>query len=171
MQPTFRPLHEVLSIDVALETLDAMVSGKQQFDRLAVAQIDDLLRSLPDERADEKLVQGLLAVYRLSHMHTLRAHAAPAILKAVRWARRLDNRPLLAKALSNRAAFASDNYDLAVALEAMLEALKIGMEVSDPHRTAVCYINLSVSMRRLGRYRAAYACLDAAQVRLKKILT
>ena len=169
MQPTSQPLHQVLSIEVALETLDAMVSGKRQFDQLVVAQIDDLLRSLPDERADEKLVQGLLAVYRLSHMQTLRAQTAPAILKAVRWARRLNNRPLLAKALSNRAAYASDNYDLAIALEAMLEALNIGMEVGDPHRTAVCYINLSLSMRRLGRYRTAYACMDAALVWLKKI--
>jgi putative two-component system response regulator len=160
-QPAAGGLHEVLSSDDALATLKAIVRGEQKFDLDVMTRIDGLLRALPDEHATGELVQGLMDVQKVLHLHLLFRQAVPAGLKAVRWARRLGDRSLLGKALTYRGGLAADNYELSIALEATLEALQIGLDIGDANRTTICYLNLALLMRRLGRHRAALACIEA----------
>ena len=140
-----------------------MLQSKRPFDKDAVAQIDELLRGLPDRHASVELVQGLLDVQQLLILHSLFRQSVPAGVKAVRWARQLGDRSLLAKALTYRGGAAADNYEPSVGLEATVEALRIGLEDDDAYRVTVCYVNVSILMRRLGRYRAALACSAAAR--------
>ena len=156
-------LLQVKTTDEALGTLSAMIQSKRPFDKDIVAQIDELLRGLPDGRASIELVQGLLDVQQLLILHSSFRQSVPAGLKAVRWARKLGDRSLLAKALTYRGGAAGDNSEPSVGLEATVEALRIGLEDGDAYRATACYVNLSILMRRLGRHRAALACSAAAR--------
>ena len=139
-----------------------MLRAQRAFDLDLVEQIDELFRALDDDHATVDLVEGLLKVHQLLHQQTLFKRAAPSSLKALRWARQLGQRSLMAKALTYRGALALDTYDLSVAFEAFIEALQIGRESGDASRLAVCYLNLSVLMNRLGRDQAALACMEAS---------
>ena len=135
-----------------------MLQSKRSFDKDIVVQIDEQLRGLPDSHASVELVQGLLDVQHLLILHSSFRPSVPAGLKAVRWARQLGDRTLLAKALTYRGCAACDHYQPSVGLEATVEALRIGLDDGDAYRVTVCYTNLSILMRRLGRNRAALAC-------------
>ena len=153
---------ETLAINEALQTLDAMLRADRAFDADVVSNIEELFRKLPDERASIELVQGLLNVQLLWYQQLLSRRNVAAGLKAVRWSRQLGDRALLAKALTYRGAFAVENDDLSVGFEALVEALQIGKEMGDANRIAACYNNLEVIMARLGRYRAALACIESS---------
>ena len=140
-----------------------MLQSKRPFDKDVVAQIDEQLRGLPDGYASVELVQGLLDVQQLLLLHSSHGQSVPAGLKAVRWARQLGDRSLLAKALTYRGGAAIENHEPSVGLEATVDALRIGLEDDDAFRVTTCYINVTVLMRRLGRYRAALACSAAAR--------
>jgi putative two-component system response regulator len=159
--PSFN-LRGTLTIEEALQTLDAMLCAERAFDSDVVARIEELFRTLPDERASIDLVQGLLNVQLLWYQQMLSKRTVPAGLKAVRWSRQLGDRALLGKALTYRAAFAVENDDLSTGFEALVEALQIGKEIGDVNRIATCYNNLDVIMTRLGRYRAALACIESS---------
>lgn len=146
----------------ALATLSAMVRAEQPCGLEIVIQADELLRAVPDGQASARLVQGLLDVQHLYHLQNADRSAVPAGLKAVRWARKIGDLPLLAKALTYRGAVALSNHDTSTALESVLEALRLGAETNDPFRVTSCYVNLGVLMRRLGRLRAESACCEAA---------
>ena len=155
-------LRATLTISEALRTLDAMVRAEQAFHLDTVLHIEELLRALPNESASVELVQGLLNVQLLLYQQLLSHRSVPAGLKAVRWSRRLNDPALLAKAVNYRAAFAVENGNLSVGFEGLLEALQIGKETKDASRIATCYNNLAVIMGRLGRYRAALACIESS---------
>lgn len=151
------PLDEVLS------TVGRMVRSELPFEKDVVGHLDALLRALPDRRASVALIQGLLDVQQLLNLQLSFRQSVPAGLKAVRWARQLGDRSLLAKALTYRGGLAADNNELSIALESTLEALEIGLEEGDPNRVTICYLNLSLLMRRLGRHRAALTCISEAE--------
>ena len=157
----FRPLN-ASTIEEALQTLDDMLSAERAFDAEVVARIEELLMTLPDARASVELVRGLLNVQLLWYQQLLPKRTIPAGLKAVRWSRQLGDRALLGKALTYRAAFAVETEDLSVGFEALVEALQIGKETGDADRIATCYNNLEVIMARVGRYRAALACIESS---------
>lgn len=152
---------EVLTTASALKTLTATLGAELAFDPDRVERIEELLRALPDEQASVEIVEGLLNVQLLLYQQELYRRAVPAGLKAVRWARLLGDRPLLAKALTYRGALAAENRELSIAFEAFIEALRIGKEIGDAFRIATCYCNLGGVMRYLGRDRAAVNCIEA----------
>jgi len=158
-----------MTTDEALSTLRAMIQSELPFDRDIVGQIDELLRALPDAHASPELVQGLLDVQQLLNLQSSFRQSVPAGLKAVRWARQLGDRSMLARALTYRGGSAGDNYEVSIGLEAMVEALRIGFEDGDAYRITVCYMHISLLMRRLGRHRAAFACFAAAHESSNKL--
>jgi putative two-component system response regulator len=162
LHPAFTELRRVLTTDEALSILRTMIQSERPVDKDLLGQIDELLRALPDAQASVKLVQGLLDVQLLLNLQSSFRQSVPAALKAVRWARQLGDRSLLAKALTYRGGSATDNYEVSIGLEATVEALRIGLEDGDAHRVTACYMNISLLMRRLGRHRAAFLCFAAA---------
>jgi HD-GYP domain-containing protein (c-di-GMP phosphodiesterase class II) len=153
---------QALTLDEALKVLKAMIRSDLRFDPDLVAKIDDLLRAQPDETVTQELLQGLIDVQRLLFLHLSPRQAVPASLKAVRWARRLGDKASLARALRHRGSIAANIYDLSTAVEATLEALKLGLEIRDLNCVGACYLNLGISMRRIGRFQAAMACNEAS---------
>ena len=151
---------EVVTTATALTTLNAMLAAELVFDADRLERIEELFRALPDERASVELVEGLLNVQLLWYQQLLCKRTIPSSLKAVRWSRQMGDRALLSKALTFRGAFAVENDDLSTGFEALVEALQIGKEIGDAYRIAACYNNLEVIMVRLGRYRAALACIE-----------
>ena len=161
-ESTSSELRATYTISQALQTLREMVRAEQAFNLETVLHIEELLRALPNESASVELVHGLLNVQLLLYQQLLSHRSVPAGLKAVRWSRQLNDPVLLAKALTYRAAFAVENDNLSVGFEGLLEALQIGKETKDASRIATCYNNLTVIMSRLGRYRAALACIESS---------
>jgi len=155
-------LNQTLTLDDALETLKALLRSDLQFDPDLLTKIDAFLRTQPDECVTRELFQGLIDTQRLFFLHLSARHAIPASLKALRCAKRLNDPSLLAIALQCRASIASMIGDLSTAVEAGLDALKIGYAIGDVNRIAVCYLNLSVYMRDTGRFQTALACIEAS---------
>ena len=160
--PIATTLNQTLSLDEALKVLKAMIRSDLQFDPDLVATIDDLFRSQPDETVTQELLQGLIDVQRLLFLHLSPRQAIPASLKAVRWARRLGDKALLARALRHRGAIAANIYDLSTDVEATLEALKLALEIRDSDCVGACYLNLGICMRQTGRFQAAMKCTEAS---------
>lgn len=153
---------QTLTVGEALNVLKAMLRSDLQFDPELVARIDDLLRALPDERIDEELLQALIDVQRLLFLHLSPKQAIPASVKAVRCAKRIGDRTLLARALRQRGTMAADIYDLSTGVEYTLEALKIAHEIRDLNSIGACYLNLGIYLRLTGRFEAAMACTEAS---------
>jgi HD-GYP domain-containing protein (c-di-GMP phosphodiesterase class II) len=153
---------QTLTLGEALKVLKAMIRSDIQFDPDLVAKIDDLLRAQPDETVTQELVQGLIDVQRLLFLHLSARQAIPASLKAVRWARRLGDKALLARALRHRGTIAQNLYDLPTAIEVTLEALKLGLAIRDPNCVGPCYLNLGIAMRLMGRFHTAMTCTEAS---------
>ncbi len=155
-------LDQKLTLDEALETLRALLRSDLQFDPDLVTKIDDLLRAQPDEQITIALLRGLIDIQNLFFLHLSPRKAIPASLKTVRCARRSDDKTLLLRALASRASVASEIGDLSTALEAGLEALKIGHDIGDVNCIGICYLNLGVYLREAGRFQAALACNEAS---------
>jgi putative two-component system response regulator len=146
----------------ALHALKAMIRAEQPFDTDIVERIEKFFRTLSDDDANGDLVQGLLDVQLVLYQEMQYRRAVPAGLKAVRWARQLGDRALLAKALTFQALSAGENFDLSLSFEAYVEALQIAREIGDTYLVAVSYSSLAGVMRRLGRDRASMSCIQAA---------
>lgn len=153
-------MHE-LTVSEALKTLKRVLRGDVPFDASVVTRIDVLLRSQPDDQVKKDLLQGLLDLNNVFFLHRSLRQGMPAILKAIRCARRLDDSELLVKALASRAGIASETGDLSTAIEVGLEALKVAHQIQDVNRIALCYLNLSVCLRETGRLNSAVACIQA----------
>jgi len=131
----------------------ATLKGERAFELDVVEQAEQVLRATSNGQASVDLANGLLDLQRLYEEQLLFKRALPVSLKALRLARQLDDNALLAKALTFRGLLGFDGFDLLPAVEALLDALRIGNEINDVGRVVVCCNNLALLMRRLRRMR------------------
>lgn len=142
-----------------LRLLEEMREERRPFDLPTVERIERFFKGLPDDEASTDLVRALLNVQHLLEQQLLFQKAVPIALKAIHWARILDDHQLLARALVCRGMLASDSGDLSTAFENYVEGLQGYTALNYEQGMAVTYYNLGGLMKRLGRDAAAVICM------------